>query len=326
MNEFEHADARIIYISCGSNGMFGLSRLIESGYRNIHIITINRSIAEAANVSGYADFGDFAAAHDLPVHYMSKYSFIDSDHALIAEWKPEVILVNGWNRLVPASIFNLAPRGGYGVHAGHPPRGRGRAPVAWTLIKGLRDLEVYLFQLDERADAGAIIGSQRVEVTQFDTAQSLYDKVALAISLLYKRYLPGILRGDSSRIVQDERWATEFPKRTPVDGLIDWSRPDHELYNFIRAQSSPYPGAFTFYKTRKLIVWKSRPFDRILPFPLESAPGEILEVITSGVVVRTGTSPLLLSRLRFDGEEVDLQPPFDFFKSDFIRGERLDTR
>ena len=317
------APGRIVYISCGLNGLFALSRLTELGYRDVRVVTIGRETAEKALVSGYADFGDFAGARGLPVHRMEKYSFGDADRAVVAGWEPDVILVNGWNRLIPASVFNLARFGGYGVHAGHPPRGRGRAPVAWTLIKGLRDLEVYLFRLDERADAGAIVGLQRVEVTPFDTAQSLYDKAALAISLLYERLLPRLLAGDCTGVAQDERWATEFPKRGPADGLIDWQSPDHELYNFIRAQSSPYPGAYTFHRGRRLLVWDAVPFDRILPFPVEAAPGQILDVLTSGVVVRTGTSPLLLRHVQFEGEEAGLRAPFGFLQPVFNRGERL---
>ena len=35
-----------------------------------------------------------------------------------------------------------------------------------------------------------------------------------------------------------------YPQRSPEDGLIDLSWSKEEIFNFIRAQSSPYPGAF----------------------------------------------------------------------------------
>jgi methionyl-tRNA formyltransferase len=323
MNTANPLAARIIYISCGLNGMFGLSRLIEYGYWNIHIITIGSQVAAKAQVSGYVEFNEFANAHQLSLHCMETYSFYETDEAIIRESAPDVILVNGWNRIVPARIFNLARHGGYGVHAGHPPRGRGRAPVAWTLIKGLRDLEVYIFQLTEQADAGKIIGVQRVEVTDFDTAQSLYDKIALAISILYLNHLPQILMGNPFHITQDDRWATEFPKRGPADGLINWQLSDWELYNFIRGQSQPYPGAFTFYQAQKLFVWDAVPFDRLLPFPIQAAPGEILNILTSDLVVRTGTSPLLLRQVQFAGETTVISYPFSLFQSKFNRGDRF---
>ena len=55
-------------------------------------------------------------------------------------------------------------------------------------------------------------------------------------------------------VPQDNSKATYFGKRTPDDGLIDWAWNREKIYNWIRAQTFPYPGAFTYYLNNKVII------------------------------------------------------------------------
>ena len=48
-----------------------------------------------------------------------------------------------------------------------------------------------------------------------------------------------------------------MPQRSPEDGEINWNWSAQNIYNFIRAQTKPYPGAFTYLKKEKIIIWKS---------------------------------------------------------------------
>lgn len=45
-----------------------------------------------------------------------------------------------------------------------------------------------------------------------------------------------------------------LPKRTPGDGQIDWNRTNVEIYNFVRALTRPYPGAFSYLDNKKVFV------------------------------------------------------------------------
>ena len=147
----DHLNARILYISSGLNGLFGLSRLLEEGYKNIFLITIPPDVAQAATVSGYVDFGDFAAQHEISIHYLEKYSFSDADREIISEWQPDILLVNGWNRLISAKIFDLAKYGGYGVHAGHPPRGHRFVHALRNRVSCVSHLVVFCISQDKIA-------------------------------------------------------------------------------------------------------------------------------------------------------------------------------
>ena len=38
--------------------------------------------------------------------------------------------------------------------------------------------------------------------------------------------------------------------------MIDWSKSNREIYNFVKAITHPYPGAYTYINGKKVYVWK----------------------------------------------------------------------
>ena len=54
---------------------------------------------------------------------------------------------------------------------------------------------------------------------------------------------------------QDKSKIKIYPQRSPKDGLIDWSWEPARIKNFIRAQTKPYPGAFTIIEGKKVTIW-----------------------------------------------------------------------
>jgi methionyl-tRNA formyltransferase len=81
--------------------------------------------------------------------------------------------------------------------------------------------------------------------------------------------------------------------RNPADGEIEWKAPAAQVYNFIRAQSDPYPGAFTLWQDQKLIVWKAR----LCPFPYYGTPGQVALVNGSDVYIVCGDQRAIIAEL-----------------------------
>jgi len=75
---------------------------------------------------------------------------------------------------------------------------------------------------------------------------------------LITQYVPSLAVGDAPRIKQDHAQATVVPQRKPEDGLINWpALSARQAYDWIRAQTRPYPGAFTFLGQEKVTIWKA---------------------------------------------------------------------
>jgi len=175
--------------------------------------------------------------------------------------KPKLLVVTGWSQLLKKPLLDL---GAVGLHPTRLPEGRGRAPIPWTLIKGLQRSAASLFHLTAGVDDGDIIGQIEFDITDADDASSLYEKICEVYEKLVRRYVPMLLDGSAPRIPQDHSRATFWPRRRPEDGLIDWSKSPREIYNLVRGLSHPYPGAFTFCGGKRLTVWKARVRNELL--------------------------------------------------------------
>jgi len=212
----------------------------------------------------------------------------------LAEIAPDLVFVIGWSQLVKPEFISLASRGIIGMHPTMLPKHRGRAPLPWAIIYGLRVTAVSMFYIAAEADNGDLIAQLEIPVYRVDTARTLYDRVLRAHVQLIGQCFPLLDRDEAPRINQDESRASHWQKRTPGDGVIDWCTDAEHLYDWIRALGEPYPGAFTFSPKGKLIVWAAD-----LPVPLAGhAPGEVAAVDCRGALVQTGSGGLWLTHLQ----------------------------
>jgi methionyl-tRNA formyltransferase len=62
----------------------------------------------------------------------------------------------------------------------------------------------------------------------------------------------------------------------------------------VRAQTRPYPGAFTFLGEEKVIVWGARPVE----LDASSPAGTIVEIGSAGPVVACGEGGLVLEEVQ----------------------------
>jgi len=79
-----------------------------------------------------------------------------------------------------------------------------------------------------------------------------------------------------------------------------------QLYNWVRALTHPYPGAFTYLPDgRKIFVWQAElPSQGASLGDLpQGAPGSVLAVLPyRGIVVHTGDGTLVLTQVQTEGE------------------------
>ena len=106
-----------------------------------------------------------------------------------------------------------------------------------------------------------------------------------------------------------------WKKRTPEDGYIDWSESSKNIHKLIRASTFPYPGAFTYFKQSKIIIWKSHIIEN------NNSPGIISNVDSNGVLIGTGDGSIFITSISVNDEkEIN---PSSFFSNDDI-GNLLD--
>jgi methionyl-tRNA formyltransferase len=310
---------RIVYVTCADNGFWGLRRFRERGADIAAVVTLPPDLGARYQVAGYCDLSAWLAEQSIPAVTLDDYT-LRPEH--LAQVEFDVLVVNGWNRLISAEVIARARSGALAIHAGHPPLGLGRAPLVWNMLLGRQDVEVYVFEMLATADDGPILARAPVEISAYEDIRHLYEKVMLVGADLLLEAVGRLVLGERGKPqVPEER--RHFPKRTPEDGLIDFRQDELALYNFVRSQRPPYPGAFATLGSSKWLILRAQPFDRFFRRSLQRSPGTIIEVLPSGPIVQTGGAPLWLTEVWIDG-----RPEFPSTKIDVGReliGRRLNA-
>lgn len=178
----------------------------------------------------------------------------------ISEIAPDCTFVIGWSQICRGAFLEAAGHNVVGYHPAPLPQLRGRGVIPWTILLGYSITASTLFWMDEGVDSGPILNQHFLHVGTHETVGSLYARHMEALSAMLAQSLPLIARGDAPRVVQDEQYASWAARRTPADGLIDWTRPSEEIQRLIRAVGRPYPGAFSMCDRTRLTIWSARPW------------------------------------------------------------------
>jgi methionyl-tRNA formyltransferase len=287
---------RTVWVSFDTIGRDCLEAAADVGAEIVGVVTLPGPIDP--NRSGQCSFHDVVAQLDAALIETRDVNEPETLNA-IRKLQPELIFVVGWSQLVHDAFVALASEGVFGMHPTLLPRHRGRAPIPWAILTGLARTGVTLFEIvDSTADSGAIVGQVTLDIAPDETATTLFTRIAEAHVELTRELVPQLLAGAAPRIPQDPSRASSWPGRTPADGIIDWETRAPYLYDWVRAQTRPYPGAFTFIGDEKVIIWGARPVELG-----EAAPaGTIVEFGPEGPVVACGEGGLVLEEIQTNGE------------------------
>jgi methionyl-tRNA formyltransferase len=249
----------LLFIGASKFGLRCLKLLSGMEFINIiGIISNDQTFKISYNQKGvtnylYADFSSFAQQNNIPF-YRLKENMREKELAdFISACAPDFCVVSGWYHKIPKEYLNMVKFAG--LHASLLPDYSGGAPLVWALINGEKKTGITFFLLDEGVDSGDIIGQKEVEIEEDDNIQTLYEKIELLGLSLLTEFIPKIADGTVSYIKQDHSKRRIFPQRKPEDGLINWDWDARQIKNFIRAQTKPYPGAYTFIHGKRVTIW-----------------------------------------------------------------------
>ena len=221
--------------------------------------------------------------------------------SFVRDSRPDLLWITDYRYLLPSTVISLASRGVVNLHPSLLPKYRGRASLNWAILNGETSLGLTAHFVDAGMDSGDIIAQMSFELRE---DQDVGD----ALTILYPLYseatrtvLCYFRSGRVPRKPQDHSQATSFPRRRPEDGLIDWTAPARTVRNLVRGVALPYPGAFTTFGGRKLLVWKAA----LPPVPLEQVaqPGTVIAVDGDTLTVQCADGPLLVTSFECADED-----------------------
>lgn len=304
---------RVVMFGYQTWGHRTLQALLDSEHDVVTVVTHPKS--EHAYEKIWSDsVADLAEKHGIPVITRNR-----PDDELVDRLKevaPDIIVANNWRTWMPPEIYNLPVHGTLNIHDSLLPAYAGFSPLIWALVNGEPEVGVTAHLMDEELDAGDIVIQRSVAVGPTDTTTDLFHRTVDLIAPVTTEALGLIASGQTEFTRQDRSKASFFHKRAEEDIRIDWTWPAQDLERLIRAQSAPYPSAFTFHKGQRLEIVSAV----VSEGRYGGTPGRIFYregdgvVIVAGADARTGRNHgLAITRVRTgDGREL---PATEYFTS-----------
>jgi len=167
---------------------------------------------------------------------------------------PDYIFSFYYRYMIPAQILACAKIAALNMHGSLLPKYRGRAPVNWAILHGETETGATLHIMEEKPDAGDIVGQSAVSISPDETATQVFAKVSDAAIKVIHEVLPTLLQGNVPRKPNDLQKGSYFGGRKPADGQIHWDQTTKQVHDLVRAVAPPYPGAFTEHDGKMMIV------------------------------------------------------------------------
>lgn len=269
---------RVVFVGFQTWGLITLKSMLTAGHDVVLVLThpppaqehaqhFNDSIAEFATQRGLTVIVGSTATADIVRR--------------VQDISPEIIVASNWRRLLPTALLRCAKFGGINVHRSMLPRYAGVAPINWAVANGETESGVTIHMMTDDFDLGDIVVQEPFAIGPTETATDIFHKTTPIIERLVPEALARLGNGTARLVEQDPAHAEFFHPRGEQELRIDWSKPNVDVYNLIRAQSDPFMNAFTSFDGRRLNVKKASLPER----RYRGTPGRVCERLAGGGVV-----------------------------------------
>jgi methionyl-tRNA formyltransferase len=246
--------------------------------------------------SAYAEFKQINGKNVNLKFIKNRYEFNDE----IKNIEFQFAIVCGWYWIIPSDILVPRDRPFYGIHHSDLPSYRGGAPLTWAIINGEKRIGSSLFRIKDGIDDGEIIEKVYCDISDHDTISSVMSSLERAWLSKIESIFPKMVAGDVETMEQLAENISYCAQRHPSDGKIDWTKNARDVHNFVRAQSYPYPGAYTTVANEIVIIDEVAVFEH----PYYAIPGKIIRHSNNEVLIGCGeATAIVLKKLR-DNENI----------------------
>ena len=208
---------------------------------------------------------------------------------------PDIIFCFGWSELLKSEILKIPNMGVLGYHPSLLPFNRGRHPLIWAKILGLKKTGSTFFFMDEGADTGDILSQKEFKITFEDNANSIYNKMVKLASSQVLEFLP-YLKNNSFKRKKQLKKENYWRKRVGSDGLIDFRMDSNSIINLVRALSKPYIGAHCNFMGNEIKIWE---IEKGKNNSVNIEPGKVIQIINNQIEVKTGSTSVILTDHEF---------------------------
>jgi methionyl-tRNA formyltransferase len=291
----------VIFMGTSFFAIPSLERLLQGGFQLMGVVTrpdrragrgkkLSVSpVKEKALQSGTALFQPVGAEELLEI---------------LQQFNPDVLVNVAYGMILPRPILQLPPLGSINLHPSLLPAYRGAAPLQRALMAGEKITGVTVMHMSTRLDAGDIILQEKMSIGPEENYGSLHNRLAEAGGILLEKALTLLAKGEAPRCPQDEKMVTFAPPLSHEEERIRWPDSARAIFNQIRALD-PAPGAYTFYRNRRLKIWRAMVAEDTagnFKGHFKREPGTVMTVNKNFFEVVTGKGILTVYELQQEGK------------------------
>lgn len=286
---------RICCIGGNLESETALSAILALGADVVSVVVPDGALA--SRTSDLADVPTLSERHNVRV---IRTEDVNSDATIsaIAQDSPDYIFVLGWSQLLGRRLLDLPVHYVVGSHPSDLPYGRGRAPIAWTILEGASQTAVTLFQMDEGVDTGGILHKELVDIPERAHAQDLYELTSATLAAGFVKLYQRMSKYGPPAPQPQGGHATYRHGRRDEDGFLDFKRSALEIDRLIRAASRPYPGAYGFLNADRVRVYRSLGYRA--DSDISAVPGQVIDAEGDWIDVATNGGMVRVAELRLD--------------------------
>lgn len=190
----------------------------------------------------------------------------------LMDYKPDGTVISTYDRILAPSVLDRSRF--VNVHYSLLPKYRGRANVNWAIINSEPELAITIHAVTNDLDAGNILYQERVAINPDDTVATIYSTLNRIQHKVLGETVERYLRGYAG-MPQDQSAATYGCRRIPEDGEINWSQSTKQIYALVRALAAPFPQAYTYLETRRILITRAEPVRDALHY-VGRVPGRVV--------------------------------------------------
>jgi methionyl-tRNA formyltransferase len=283
-----HTDLRFSILTKSDRGTSVLKKLIENQLKPEFILSQDNDMSTIK----------LAELHDIPIYFENKTNEIELLN-ISKKHNLNLMILAGYSKILSEDFVRQVNFDLFNCHGGRLPDYRGASPIPWQIINGEKYGVCYILKITNIIDGGPILASKKYLISKIDDATSISRRVVELISDMYLEIVSRKKKNKRIRMrKQNAKNSIHWTKRYERDGQINWSRSDEEVLNLIRGLTSPYPGAFTFYKGKKIVINKAK----INASTVKGVPGRYVGKNESGIIICTGQSSIIVEEITIGGK------------------------
>ncbi|MBC8257075.1 MAG: methionyl-tRNA formyltransferase [Candidatus Marinimicrobia bacterium] len=238
-----------------------------------------------------------AEKYGLPI-YQPESTGSKQLQSILTQINPDIYVVVAY-KILPELILNIPRRGAVNLHASLLPKYRGAAPVNHAILNGETEIGLTTFLIQKKVDTGDLLLQRSFDMDNSITTGEALSKLSFIGADLVIKTLNALSQNKLNPIKQNNDKATFAPKISVQDCKINWNKPASMIHNKIRA-FSPKPGAFTFYKNKRVKLFGSKVLQYLPNSKL--LPGQI-EYADSIFKIGTDTEPIQITNIQIEGKK-----------------------